>query len=181
MKTELQNKLYEKYPKIFRQKDDDMKQTCMCWGMECCDGWYDIIDELCANLQFNTDNNVHPQVEFVQVKEKYGRLTIYTQINPKLQKSEKLFDFISKFFIWIVDKLWSRNLISWQHRINYSRQEYIIGLIEGLIDMSECMSEKTCEICGKKAVLCEKGGWYKTLCEEHEKEMGYDKTKIDEA
>ena len=51
MKKELQNKLYEKYPKIFRQKDLDKTQTAMCWGISCDDGWYNIIDTLCESLQ----------------------------------------------------------------------------------------------------------------------------------
>lgn len=82
MKKELQDKLYEKYPKIFRQKDLDKKQTAMCWGIECGDGWYNLIDQLCTNLQENIDHNSHtgkyPQLEAVQVKEKYGGLRFYT-------------------------------------------------------------------------------------------------------
>lgn len=34
MNIELQEKLFEKYPKIFRQKDLSMNETCMCWGIE---------------------------------------------------------------------------------------------------------------------------------------------------
>lgn len=81
MKKELEEKLFEKYPKIFRQKDLDMTQTAMCWGISCGDGWYWLIDKLCSNLQFNTDNNNrtgnYPQVEAVQVKEKFGGLRFY--------------------------------------------------------------------------------------------------------
>ncbi len=77
MKLELENKLLEKYAKIFAQKDLPMNQTCMCWGLECGNGWYDLIDKLCGQLQFNTDNNNYPQVEAVQVKEKYGSLRFY--------------------------------------------------------------------------------------------------------
>ena len=88
MKKELQEKLFEKYPKIFRQKDLDMTETAMCWGIACGDGWYWLIDRLCSNLQWNTDNNnrpikgdennyPYPQVEAVQVKEKFGGLRFY--------------------------------------------------------------------------------------------------------
>jgi hypothetical protein len=83
MKKELQDKLFEKYPKIFRQKDLPMKETCMCWGIECGDGWYMLIDKLCSNLQWNIDHNNHsgryPQIEAVQVKEKFGGLRFYVQ------------------------------------------------------------------------------------------------------
>lgn len=81
MTKELQDKLYEKYPKIFKQKDLPMNETAMCWGITCGDGWYWLIDKLCSNLQFNIDHNAHtgkyPQVEAVQVKEKFGGLRFY--------------------------------------------------------------------------------------------------------
>lgn len=80
MKGELQEKLYKKYPKIFKQKDLSMQQTCMCWGIECGGGWYFIIDRLCDCIQKYIDNNEHlkiPQVEATQVKEKYGGLRFY--------------------------------------------------------------------------------------------------------
>jgi len=78
MKAELQKKLFEKYPKIFRQKDLPMQETAMCWGIDCGDGWYKIIDLLCKLLQWDIDHNKHPQIEATQVKEKYGGLRFYT-------------------------------------------------------------------------------------------------------
>ena len=77
MKKELQDKLYEKYPKIFKQKDDDMTITCLCWGLECGDGWYWLIDNLCESLQWHIDRNNYPQIEATQVKEKFGSLCFY--------------------------------------------------------------------------------------------------------
>ena len=79
MKKELQNKLFNKYPKIFRQKDLPMTETCMCWGIECGDGWYDILDRLCQRIQDYVDKTGCPQVEATQVKEKFGTLRFYTQ------------------------------------------------------------------------------------------------------
>lgn len=84
MKKELQDALYAKYPKIFRQKYLSMQETCMCWGIDCGDGWYSLLDNLCRQLQSMTDNNPHlpdifPQIEAVQVKEKYGTLRFYVQ------------------------------------------------------------------------------------------------------
>jgi len=81
MKKELQDKLYKKYPKIFKQKDDDMTTTCLCWGLECGDGWYWLIDNLCNCIQGYIDNNKHlklQQLEATQVKEKFGTLSFYT-------------------------------------------------------------------------------------------------------
>jgi len=84
VKPELQNKLFEKYPKIFRQKDLSMQETCMCWGFDCGDGWYNIIDTLCHQIQWHLKHNLKKyevpevaNVEATQVKEKYGGLRFY--------------------------------------------------------------------------------------------------------
>tara|TARA_R110000765_G_scaffold40450_2_gene87064 strand:- start:205 stop:690 length:486 start_codon:yes stop_codon:yes gene_type:complete len=75
MKEEQQNKLFEKYPKIFRQKDLSMQQTAMCWGITCGDGWYNIIDTLCHNIKGHSEDTM--VTEATQVKEKYGGLRFY--------------------------------------------------------------------------------------------------------
>jgi len=83
MKKELDEKLCEKYPKIFVNRHGDMKTTAMCWGFACGDGWYWLIDRLCSNLQWNTDKNnrdgKYPQVVASQVKEKFGGLCFYVE------------------------------------------------------------------------------------------------------
>jgi len=85
MKEELEKKLFEKYPKIFRQKDLSMQETAMCWGIETGPGWEWLIDNLCGCIQNYLDGNDHlkiPQVEAMQVKEKFGGLRFYTNISP---------------------------------------------------------------------------------------------------
>lgn len=69
----LQEKLYRKYPALFIQKDLPMTQTCMCWGCDCGDGWYDILEELCEKVK-----DV-PDLQFAQVKEKFGGLRVYPE------------------------------------------------------------------------------------------------------
>lgn len=86
MNKELENKLFDRYPDIFRQKDLDKTKTAMCWGISCGDGWYNLIDTLCENIQ-NRINNINRLkkedeekliCEAVQVKEKFGGLCFYT-------------------------------------------------------------------------------------------------------
>ena len=89
MRDDLDRQLCEKYPKIFADRHAPMTATAMCWGFEHGDGWYDIIDSLCANIQHHIDwNNKSfekgyaqykqvPQVVATQVKEKFGTLRFY--------------------------------------------------------------------------------------------------------
>ena len=86
MKKELQNKLFESYPKIFRQKGLDKTVTAMCYGIGCGDGWYSLIDTMCGNIKNQMDNvnrnkpgDKHLICEATQVKEKFGGLRFYVQ------------------------------------------------------------------------------------------------------
>ena len=55
-----------------------MQETCMCWGFECEDGWYNLLDVLCASIQNHVDRTKNiEQVVAVQVKEKFGTLRFY--------------------------------------------------------------------------------------------------------
>ena len=97
MKPELQKKLFDKYPKIFREKDLSMQETCMCWGIDTGDGWFKLIDALCNCLQFDTDENNYPQVEAVQIKEKFGGLRYYIKPSETCYEPRRLNDVIAKY------------------------------------------------------------------------------------
>lgn len=82
MREELDKELCEKYPKIFANRYGDMRTTAMCWGFDCGDGWYDILNQLCGLIQHHIDweNRQEEKVEQVvaaQVKEKFGTLRFY--------------------------------------------------------------------------------------------------------
>lgn len=89
MKQELDTALCTKYPKIFAERHVDMTASAMCWGFEHSDGWYDILDIMCSEIQNYTDwqnksvaagyASAHavPQVVAMQVKEKFGTLNFY--------------------------------------------------------------------------------------------------------
>lgn len=82
MTPELDAKLCEKYPLIFKNRYADPMTTAMCWGFDCGDGWYNIIDALCRQIQgridwVNRKEEAMQQVVASQVKEKYGTLRFY--------------------------------------------------------------------------------------------------------
>ena len=62
--------LYKTYPNLYQRHSLSMQETCMCWGFECGDGWFDLIKELSENLE-------PLGVVAEQVKEKFGTLRFY--------------------------------------------------------------------------------------------------------
>jgi len=79
MREELQLKLFEKYNSIFKERTLPMSQTCMCWGIECPDGWYSLIDNMCKELT-KVEQEWDIGVVCRQIKEKYGTLRFYYDV-----------------------------------------------------------------------------------------------------
>ena len=82
MTPELDQLLCERYPKMMVNRNKSMMETTMCWGFECGDGWFNIIDQLMGNIQHHIDwqnrkGEVVAQVTVDQVKEKFGTLRFY--------------------------------------------------------------------------------------------------------
>ena len=89
MDQKLQDELFEKYPKLFVNKNKNKWESCMCYGIECGDGWLEIISSLCwrieqheksvkARLKYEgKDEAEYISVTFDQVKEKFGGLRAY--------------------------------------------------------------------------------------------------------
>lgn len=89
MRQELDKLLCEKYPAMMVNRNGAVTETCMCWGFECGDGWYNILNLLMSNIQNHIDHNNKnfekgykqykqvPQVTLDQVKEKFGTLRFY--------------------------------------------------------------------------------------------------------
>ena len=76
MKQELEQKLYNDFPKLFRQKDLPKEESAMCWGIDTPDEWFDVIHKACNLIQGHCDS-IGGQIEFTQIKEKFGLLRMY--------------------------------------------------------------------------------------------------------
>jgi len=82
MKQELDEYLCKVYPKMMINRNAPMTETAMCWGFECGDGWFQILNQLMSNIQTHIDwsnrnGEVVSQVILDQVKEKFGTLRFY--------------------------------------------------------------------------------------------------------
>lgn len=91
MTEKLDKRLVKKYPEIFKDRYADMRQTAMCWGFECGDGWYKVIDGLCKRIMKLTKESGSEIPTATQVKEKFGTLRFY--LSPE---TDEVFDLIMK-------------------------------------------------------------------------------------
>lgn len=76
MNKELELKLVEKYPVILKDYGGDVQKTCMHFGMECGDGWYELLNEMLSKLDYISKIS-GVQVVADQIKEKFGTLRFY--------------------------------------------------------------------------------------------------------
>lgn len=76
MKQELDDLLCSRYPDIFRDRHGTTQTTAMCWGFTCGDGWFDLIDVSCAEIERHA-HEAGLDVVAVQVKEKFGSLRFH--------------------------------------------------------------------------------------------------------
>jgi len=88
MKKELDEKLCREFPDIFRDRYGKISETCMCWGIECGEGWYDIIHQACSEMKrVKQKSGINFYAE--QIKEKYGTLRFYYTHDRRLLRISK--------------------------------------------------------------------------------------------
>jgi hypothetical protein len=173
---DMQERLYKKYPKIFRQKDLSMQQTCMCWGIECGEGWENLLDALCSSIQYHIDNSRSNRARYLinlrAVKRALKNGTLNELANNVFRydsdRKEKFLNDPLNFYdpIEVIPQLEATQVKEKFGTLRF----YSMGGDEycfGAISMAEYMSGITCEICGDKGRIVG-GGWVKCRCEKHE-------------
>jgi hypothetical protein len=179
MREELDSKLCAKYPKIFRDRNAPMNQTCMCWGFEHGDGWYNIIDMMCNNIQHHINHTRRERLEALQYNRAlsraikgdfsaYDRLKGWQQqwIDDALEDPEPQCKIVPEACPQVV-------AIQVKEKFGTLRFYYRGGddVVSGIERMAESMSAVTCETCGAPGVT-RSGGWIQTLCDTHAEEAG---------
>lgn len=51
MTPELDKKLVKRFPVLYQDRNSPMTQTCMCWGFDCGDGWFEILWQLSLAIE----------------------------------------------------------------------------------------------------------------------------------
>lgn len=74
MRAELDDSLCRRYPVLFSERHAPAEVSAMYWGFACGDGWFNLIDCLCAAIEMGIRIGDMPPVSVIQVKEKLGTL-----------------------------------------------------------------------------------------------------------
>lgn len=78
MSPELEQKLTEKFPDLFKGRSRPNTESLMCYGCEHSDGWFNIIRSMCHAIEdYLKRKDPRPEYEFFQIKEKFGTLRVY--------------------------------------------------------------------------------------------------------
>jgi len=160
MKKELDEALCAKYPLIFRDRHENMQVTCMCWGLDCGDGWYNIIDVLCGML---TSNYREAEYHYKSIKDKLsmgrwpGATKLVTQEDIDIARSK-------------MEEEAMKVPVATQVKEKFGGLRfYVDGSTDkhdNYISFAESMSYQTCEKCGAPGKIYT-DGWHRTLCDTH--------------
>ena len=178
MKLELDKLLCEKYPKMMVNRDKPMMETCMCWGFECGDGWFNILDQLMGNIQHHIDWKEKQRTSamaynLMAAQAKEGNFDLFDDsmkdLNNPEYKAKRLSEVIAGDFRPVPESIPQVTLDQIKEKFGTLRFYYTGGddIIDGMVRMAESMSAVTCETCGNPGQQ-RGGGWIRTLCDHHE-------------
>jgi hypothetical protein len=155
MTPELEQHIREKYPLIFSQRCE----------MSINDGWFDIIDMLCGNIQNRIDNVIRQREYTIEWNENVNDPDFEWTAFVKREERE---------VPELVEQVVATQI---KEKFGTLRFYYRGGdeYIRGLYSMADSMSSVICEVCGSpgSSRSTEKQRWVLVLCDKHAEEQGY--------
>jgi hypothetical protein len=155
MIPELEQHIIEKYPLIFSRPCDI--------GIN--DGWFDIIDLLCANIQNHIDNAVTQRQYAIEWNEDVNDPEyVWTKFGERKER--------------VVPEL-VEQVVATQIKEKFGTLRFYYSggddYIRGLESMATSMTSRICEVCGNPGTSrsTEKQRWVLVLCDKHAEEQGY--------
>jgi hypothetical protein len=181
MNNELDEKLVEKYPKIFKHRHASMQITAMCWGFDCGDGWYNILDALCCQIQHHIDWKRSQRARALKYNrvlaralkgDKAGLIKYFTYGDSPNEKTYENVEFE-------INRNQPRQVPEIPHQVVASQVKEKFGTlnfyytggndyIRGIVSMAESMSSCMCERCGSPGKR-RGNSWLYTACDAHTK------------
>jgi hypothetical protein len=174
MKQELDKLLCEKYPKMMVNRNKNMQETCMCWGFECGDGWFNILDQLMGNIQHHIDWKEKQRIGAIKYNEmatqaKAGNFELFEETMKALPndeyKEKRLAEIVAGDFRQVPKSIPQVTLDQVKEKFGTLRFYYSGGddYISGMVSLAESMTGVTCESCGNIGES-RGGGWIHTYC-----------------
>lgn len=141
------------FPRLFREATGDDYSIVRQWGIQCGDGWHDLVRQLCHDIErVATEAGLDPDSEdwprVVQIKEKFGTLRFYIR-TPADIDDEQPSDMVAE---------------SGPGRMISFRPVAGMSKIRELVMEAEQRSGTLCEHCGAPGNR-HMDGWVRTLCE----------------
>ena len=186
MNDTLDQTLCERYPKIFANRYQDPQTTAMCWGFECGDGWFNLIDRLCGTIQNHIDWRDR---EVTRAKtfnlaltraidgDRADMIRYYLPSTPEYSTVPQwVQDWIDKAvdkkeFAVVPPAVPQVVAIQVKEKFGGLRFYYCGGdeYIRGVSALAESLSYVTCEVCGSSGTRND-GGWLTVRCEQHKED-----------
>ena len=174
MKQELDKLLCEKYPKMMVNRNKNMHETCMCWGFECGDGWFNILNQLMSQIQHHIDWKEKQRAGAIKYNEmaaqaKAGNFDLFEETMKALPndeyKEKRLAEIVAGDFRPVPESIPQVTLDQVKEKFGTLRFYYQGGddYISGMVSLAESMTAVTCENCGNPG-SCRGGGWVHTYC-----------------
>jgi hypothetical protein len=180
MKKELDEQLCKNYPKMMVNRNLPMQETCMCWGFDCGDGWFNILNQLMGNIQHHIDwkekqRNLAIEHNNMVTQCREGIFDLFEksmeQVVDPVYKEKRLAELLEKGFRQVPELIPQVTLDQVKEKFGTLRFYYTGGddAIDGMVRMAESMSGVTCEECSAPAKT-HGPGWIRTICDTCEKQ-----------
>jgi hypothetical protein len=174
MKQELDKLLCEKYPKMMVNRNKPMQETCMCWGFDCGDGWFNILDQLMGSIQHHIDWKEKQRSGAIKYNDmaaqaKAGNFDLFEEDMKALPndeyKEKRLAEIVAGDFRTVSESIPQVTLDQVKEKFGTLRFYYSGGddYISGMVSLAESLSGVTCESCGNVGER-RGGGWVHTYC-----------------
>lgn len=160
MDKHLENQLVARYPEVFRDVGGDPAQTCMADGLAVGNGWFNLIDVLCANFVARLRQE---QAYLQRLAENLGRPVRHG--HPELIDDHVIAEQRQR-----MEQALAEVPVAAQVKEKFGGLRFYVDNAtpahDQLIRFAEMMASRTCEDCGAPGQAYP-FGWVRTLCPVH--------------
>lgn len=172
MKKELELQLKKEFPNLYSDLYGDCRTTCMAWGFECGDGWFQLLYDLSSKLE----PLVKKERRWYKRTHHYISRWLYWIKAYKIKPNQFVKD--TGGMSWT-----DYNKVSHRKHSRASQVKEKYGTLRfymttetkemtQYINEAESLSAVTCETCGNPGKMCNTG-WCNTICDDCKKKKGW--------